>query len=66
MNNLTPTDLDKFDVLHAEFIDAIKAAKLPTELEVFTRTEFAGFMGRTIEKYNGNSAVTNTTTGAVY
>ena len=66
MNKLTPTDLDKLDVLHAEFSDAIKAAKLPAELEVFMRTEFAGFMGRTIEKYNGNSAVANATPGAAY
>ena len=66
MNKLTPADLDKLDILHAEFSDAIKAAKLPAELEVFMRTEFAGFMGRTIEKYNGTGVMTSATTGAAY
>jgi hypothetical protein len=55
MNKLATTDLDKLDQLNQDFIDAIKAQKLAADLEIFMRAEFAGFIGRSIEKYNVNA-----------
>ncbi len=65
MNKLTSADLDKLDALQAIVQTAIKDEKFNADLEVFLRTEFSAFMGRAIEKYNGNS-VAITTNGASY
>jgi hypothetical protein len=52
---LTTGDLDKLDAINVAVIDEIKAAKLPAELEIHLRTEFANFLGKTIEAYNATN-----------